>query len=177
MIESWRDAKKFIDSKVDEIWLDEPEDIKLVKWGIIRGGAGTGKQYFTCLVLMETYTLMLGQRLLYSFMLMAKKKELDLNTIKIITRAAIDESFHPTLFLADLGLRDMHTVGESYLSALDYLESKEDYIELTGSFFTFCSRMHRWVHYIFPWNIGLGAFPQRETKEIKEIADILNKME
>ena len=177
MTKNWRDAKQFIDDKVNEIWMTEPDNIKLVKWGIVRGGAGTGNQYFTCLVLMETYTLMLGQRLLYPFMLMAKKPELDLNIIRIITRAAIDESFHPTLFLSDLGLSDMHIVGKCYLDALDSLESKEDYIELTGSFFTFCPRLHRWVHYIFPWNIGIGAFPQRDSEEMKEIISIAEKGE
>ena len=49
MTKNWRDAKQFIDDKVNEIWMTEPDNIKLVKWGIVRGGAGTGNQYFTCL--------------------------------------------------------------------------------------------------------------------------------
>ena len=169
---NWQEAKKFIDECTESIWMGEPDDIKLVRWGIIHGGAGTGHQYFTCMVLLETYTLMLGQRLLYPFLIMSEKPEFSIEMLKTTTKAMICSNFHPTEFLADLGLRQMHLVGEAYFDALEDVSNKEEYFSLTSAFCTYCNRMHRWVHAIFPWNIGLGAFPQRDWKEMQEIASI-----
>lgn len=169
---NWKETKEFIEQCTQSIWMDEPDDIKLIRWGIIQGGAGTGQQYFTCMVLLETYTLMLGQRLLYPFLMMSEKAEFSVDMLKSTTKAMICSNFHPTEFLADLGLSQMHEVGEQYFSALDSVSTKEEYAQLTGAFCTYCNRMHRWIHAIFPWNIGLGAFPQRDWAEMQRVAEI-----
>lgn len=174
-MKSWVDVKAMIDEKIDQIWIDEPDEIKLIRWGIIRGGAGTGNQYFSTMCLLETYTLLLGQRYLYPFLLMADKDSFTLENIKEITRTCIKDSFNPTVFLGDLGLHDIKEIGAAYIEVLDSLETKKDYIELTSAYMTYCTRMHRWVHYIFPWNIGLGAFPQRSPKEMQEIMAIAER--
>ena len=176
-MKSWQQAKDEIEQTIDRIWMEEPEDITLMRWGVTRSGAGTGGQYFTCLVLTHTYTLMLGQRLLTALMLMATKPELDAGRMKIITKAAISESFHPTLFLADLGLPQMNVVGETYLEGLEDVKTTEDYLALTGAFCTYCNRMHRWVHAVFPWNLGLGAFPQRRPDQLAAVAALARRLD
>ena len=170
----WKEAADYIDQCTQSIWLKEPDDVKLIRWGIIEGGAGTGNQYFTCMVLLETYTLMLGQRLLYPFLMMSQSSEFSVEMLKATTKALICSNFHPTEFLADMGLHQMHEIGERYFEALDTVESKEEYTALTGAFCTYCNRMHRWIHSIFPWNIGLGAFPQRTLSEMSDIVRIAN---
>ena len=153
-MKSWQQAKDEIEQTIDRIWMEEPEDITLMRWGVTRSGAGTGGQYFTCLVLTHTYTLMLGQRLLTALMLMATKPELDAGRMKIITKAAISESFHPTLFLADLGLPQMNVVGETYLEGLEDVKTTD----------------------IFPWNLGQGAFPQRDPAEMAAVAALAQRL-
>ena len=169
------EAADFIDQCTQSVWTDEPEDIKLIRWGIIEGGAGTGQQYFTCMVLLETYTLMLGQRLLYPFLMMSESEDFSVEMLKAATKAMICSNFHPTEFLADLGLRQMHEVGERYFEALETVSTKEEYRHLTKAFCTYCNRMHRWVHAIFLWYIGLGAFPQRNWREMQAVADLAER--
>lgn len=169
----WHKVKQQIENAIDLVWLEEPLEVQRIRLGIIEGGAGTGGQYFTNLVFLQTYTLMLGQRILYSLMLVAKKPQTNLEMVRMFTRALMSDSFHPTEFLADLGLHSMHELGTAYLEALDDLQTKEEFMELTGVFMTYATRMHRWIHFIFPWNIGV-LFPQSTTEEYQEIAKMLS---
>lgn len=168
----WRQLKTQIEAKIDEIWIEEPAEIQLIKWGVNRKRAGSGGQYFSTLVQLETYTIILGQRTLYTLMLMASKPETDIALVKRLTSAFLAETFNPFEFLGDLGLESVETLGQEYLKTFEQVQSKEEYIELTGALFTYVSRMHRWVHFLFPWNIGM-AFPQRSPEEVRAIAQIV----
>ena len=55
--------------------------------------------------------------------------------------------------------------------SLDGLETVDDYVQLTGAMMTYVVRMHRWIHFILPWNLGV-AFPHRQPAEIDAIAAI-----
>jgi cucumopine synthase-like protein len=168
----WRQLKAQIEAKIDEVWIEEPAEVKLIKWGVNRKKAGSGGQYFATLVQLETYTILLGQRTLYSLMLMASKPEFDLPLVKRLTSAFLGETFNPFEFLGDLGLESVESLGQEYLRAFEQVQTKEEYLELTGALFTYVSRMHRWIHFIFPWNIGM-AFPQRSPEEVRALARIV----
>jgi hypothetical protein len=168
----WRQLKAQIEAKIDEVWIEEPAEVTLIKWGVNRKKAGSGGQYFATLVQLETYTILLGQRTLYSLMLMASKPEFDLPLVKRLTSAFLGETFNPFEFLGDLGLESVESLGQEYLRTFEQVQTKEEYLELTGALFTYVSRMHRWIHFIFPWNIGM-AFPQRSPEEVRALARIV----
>lgn len=168
----WRQLKTQIEAKIDEIWIEAPAEIQLIKWGVNRRKAGSGGQHLSTLVQLETYTIILGQRTLYTLMLLASKPETDIALVKRLTSAFLAETFNPFEFLGDLGLESVETLGQEYLKTFERVQSKEEYIELTGALFTYVSRMHRWIHFIFPWNIGM-AFPQRSPEEVRAIARIV----
>jgi hypothetical protein len=69
----------------------------------------------------------------------------------------------------------MHQIGQMYSDALDTLTTKAEYVELTGAMMTYVVRMHRWVHHIFPWNLGV-AFPHRKPEEVLGIARALGTL-
>ncbi|XBS69335.1 hypothetical protein ABK905_23325 [Acerihabitans sp. KWT182] len=54
----WRDAKTLIDKEIDRVWLEEPEEIQKIRWGIIDSGAGSGEQSFSVLVHLEAYLML-----------------------------------------------------------------------------------------------------------------------
>ena len=60
-------------------------------------------------------------------------------------------------------------MGDRYLEALDDLETTEDFIALTGSMMTYVVRLHRWIHFYFPWNLGV-AFPHRNPDDLAAFA-------
>ncbi|KAA8645327.1 hypothetical protein EYZ11_007732 [Aspergillus tanneri] len=170
---NWRDAKELIEMEVDRVWITKPDEIKKISWGIIDSGAGSGEQYFSVMVHLKSFLLHLGCDVLYRLLKVSKYDEVLLPTLIRMTREFLEENFNTFEMLSDLGLDSMRHVGASYSKALPTLGNKEEYRQLTGVLFTYVCRMHRWVHFIFPWNIGV-AFPHRKPDEIISMTTMIN---
>ena len=168
----WRDAKAVIEKEIDRVWFDEPEEIQKVRWGVIDSGAGTAEQSFTVLVHLEAYLMLVGADVMYRLLKISKYEDMQLPTMNRMTREFLTGTFNVFEFMTDLGLTNMHQIGQMYSDALDKLETKEDYVELTGAMMTYVIRMHRWVHFIFPWNLGV-SFPHRKPAEVLALSRIL----
>jgi|GEM_PF-834474 len=168
---TWREAKEKIEREIDRVWIAEPEEIQKIRWGVIDSGAGSGQQSFSVLVHLESYLMLVGADVMYRFLKVSTYPDMELATMNKITREFLTATFNVFEFMTDLGLTNMHEIGQMYADSLDTLETKEDYVELTGAMMTYVIRMHRWIHYIFPWNLGV-AFPHRKLPEIAAIAKI-----
>ncbi|SEF15090.1 hypothetical protein SAMN05444161_9172 [Rhizobiales bacterium GAS191] len=167
----WRSAKAEIERQTDRIWLAEPEEIQKIRWGVIDSGAGSGGQSFSVLVHLEAYLMLVGADVMYRFLKVSQYPEVELATLVRITREFLTGTFNVFEFLTDLGLPNMHELGQAYADSLDGLKTKDEYVELTGAMMTYVVRMHRWIHFIFPWNLGV-AFPHRNPAELASIAAI-----
>jgi len=168
----WREAKALIEKEIDRVWFDEPTEIQKIKWGVIDSGAGTGEQSFTILVHLEAYLMLVGADVMYRFLKISQYEDMELSTLNRITKEFLVGTFNVFEFMTDMGLTNMHQMGQMYADALDTLENKEQFVELTGAIMTYVIRMHRWIHLIFPWNLGV-AFPHRKPEEIQSIANIV----
>jgi hypothetical protein len=168
----WREAKAEIDRQIERVWLSEPEEIQKIRFGVIDSGAGTGQQSFTVLVHLEAYLMLVGADVMYRFLKVSQYQDVELPTLIKMTREFLTGTFNVFEFMTDLGLTNMHEVGQMYSDSMDTLKNKEEYVKLTGAMMTYVVRMHRWIHFIFPWNLGVG-FPHRKPEEIAAIAGIL----
>ncbi len=168
----WRDAKAIIEQEIDRVWLHEPEEIQKIRWGVIDSGAGSGEQSFSVLVHLEAYLMLVGADVMYRFLKISQYEDMQLPTLNRITREFLTATFNVFEFMTDLGLTNMHAMGQMYSDALDTLTTKEEYVELTGAMMTYVIRMHRWIHYIFPWNLGV-AFPHRKPEELLALTKVL----
>jgi hypothetical protein len=168
---NWRDAKAEIEREIDRVWLSEPEEIQKIRWGVIDSGAGTGKQSFSVLVHLEAYLMLVGADVMYRFLKVSRYPDVELPTLVRMTKEFLVGTFNVFEFMTDLGLTKMHGIGTTFANALDQLKTKDDYVELTGAMMTYVIRMHRWIHFVFPWNLGV-AFPHRTPEEIAAIAAI-----
>jgi hypothetical protein len=167
----WRGVKIRIEREIDRIWIDEPHEIRKIRWGVIDSGAGSGGQSFSVLVHLEAYLMLVGADVMYRFLKVSQYPDMSLPMLVRMTREFLTGTFNVFEFMTDLGLTNMHEVGQAYSAALDSVESKDEYVELTGAMMTYVVRMHRWIHFIFPWNLGV-AFPHRRPDEIASIAEI-----
>jgi hypothetical protein len=167
----WREAKSEIERQIERVWIKEPNEIQKIRWGIIDSGAGSGSQSFSVLVHLEAYLMLTGADVMYRFLKVSTYEDVPLPTLVRMTREFLVGTFNAFEFLTDLGLTNMHEVGQMYADSMDTLKTKEEYVELTGTMMTYVIRMHRWIHYIFPWNLGV-AFPHRMPNEVAAIAAI-----
>lgn len=168
----WRKAKQQIEAQIDRVWLDEPVEIQKIRWGVIDSGAGSGGQSFSVLVHLEAYLMLTGADILYRFLKVAQYTETNLEMLVKMTWEFVCGTFNTFEFLEDLGLTGMHALGQMWVDSMVTLGSKEEYLELTGAMMTYVVRMHRWVHFIFPWNLGV-AFPHRTAAEITRFAPLV----
>ncbi|TGT91326.1 MULTISPECIES: hypothetical protein [unclassified Mesorhizobium] len=168
----WRQAKSIIEKEIDRVWFDEPVEIQKVRWGIIDSGAGSGEQSFSVLVHLEAYLMLVGADVMYRLLKISKYEDMQLPTLNRMTREFLTGTFNVFEFMTDLGMTNMHQIGQMYSDALDQLETKEEFVELTGAMMTYVIRMHRWVHFIFPWNLGV-AFPHRKPGEVQALSRIV----
>ncbi|MBD9492215.1 hypothetical protein [Ensifer sp. ENS11] len=169
---NWREAKSIIEKEIDRVWFNEPEEIQKVRWGVIDSGAGSGEQSFSVLVHLEAYLMLVGADVMYRLLKISKYDDMELATLNRMTREFLTGTFNVFEFMTDLGLTNMHQIGQMYSDALDKLETKEEYVELTGAMMTYVIRMHRWIHFIFPWNLGV-AFPHRKPTEVLSFSKVV----
>jgi len=170
----WREAKALIEKEIDRVWFKEPEEIQKIRWGVIDSGAGSGEQSFSVLVHLEAYLMLVGADVMYRFLKISQYDDMELSTLNRISREFLTGTFNVFEFMTDLGITNMHQVGQMYSDALDTLTTKEEYVQLTGAMMTYVIRMHRWIHYIFPWNLGV-AFPHRKPAEVLSLARVVAK--
>lgn len=163
---NWRDAKAIIEKEIDRVWFKEPVEIQKIRWGVIDSGMGIGGQSFTVLVHLEAYLMLVGADVTYRLLKISKYDDVELKTINRMTREFLVGTFNVFEFMTDLGLTNMHEIGQMYADALDTLETKDEYVELTGAMMTYVIRMHRWIHFIFPWNLGV-SFPHRKLEDVQ----------
>lgn len=168
----WREAKATIEREIDRVWFNEPEEIQKIRWGVIDSGAGTGEQSFTVLVHLEAYMMLVGADVMYRLLKISKYDDMELATLNRMTREFLTGTFNVFEFMTDLGLTNMHQIGQMYSDALDRLVTKEEFVELTGAMMTYVIRMHRWIHFIFPWNLGV-AFPHRKPSDVLAFSKVV----
>lgn len=168
----WLAVKSIIEEEIDRVWLKEPAEIQKIRWGVIDSGAGSGGQYFTVLVHLEAYLMVVGGDVMSRFLKIAQYEETQLPTLNRITKEFLVENFDLFEFMADLGLENMSKIGQLYSNALETLATKEEYIQLTSAMLTYVNRMHRWTYFIFPWHLG-AAFPKRTPAEVRSFSNIV----
>ncbi len=161
---NWREAKEVIEEEIDRVWLKEPEDIQKIRWS----GPGTGDQSFSVLDHLEAYLMLIGADM-YSLLKISQHENVELLTLEHISREFLAGTFNVFEFITDLGLTKMDHLGQMYLNALKTLTTKEEYVELTGAMMTYVSRMHRWIHHIFPWDMGVD-FLHHKPGEVLSLA-------
>ncbi|KAF8546817.1 hypothetical protein OG21DRAFT_1035559 [Imleria badia] len=100
----WRAVKALIEKEIDVVWLEEPDEIRKVRLGMIEGGAGTGNQSFSVLVHLETFLIMDGAHIIFRILQLISDATMTTSQIKNITRVFLRTTFDHFAFFADLGL-------------------------------------------------------------------------
>lgn len=171
---NWQTVTAALEKETDRIWLDEPLEIEKIRNGVIDTGAGSGGQSFSVLVHIEAFLMIGGCNMLFRLVRMAHNEDLTLDQLRKTTRLMFQKPFNIFEFMGDCGLHDLHRFGTDYFEALDTLETHAQYVTLSGAMFTYIERLHRWIHFIFPWNIGV-AYPHRSVEELTAFTGRLAK--
>ncbi|WP_394266892.1 hypothetical protein [Anaerotignum sp.] len=163
------ELQREIEKHIDEIWVDEPLDITLLKNGYVRSGAGIKEQYFTTLVMLSGEVRALGIHIFPDLLHHAKKETFSLSQLSDMTKRALE------IDLGVIGYFGLETLGgllKKYYEALPFMQNKEEYVKLTKEMFTMTNRYQLWMHQIFPWKLSI-FFPKADTQRLQEFLKLV----
>lgn len=169
----WAEVRKTIDAETKRIWSDESEDITRLRMGICHGDAGSFGQYFSTLVFALTYTLALGEHVVYGLVKGADNDKIPLEALKELTKEHFVVGFRAPMFVGYVLAPKAETYAEDIVAALDSVETREDFKALVGSYFTYQNILHWWLHVYFPWSLG-GVFEQVDAKRIATLRRLVH---
>ena len=165
MSKDWRAVKKDIDSELEKIRIEAPSEVRKMMQGVIDSGAGSYGQYFSTIVFVSGEVRALG---IYSarFLLHAVDiPGITLDQLKALAKMCLPVGAE---FLGYCGLTTLMSLTHDVLNCLDAINDSSTFKELIASYFTYVNRLHLWVHFYFPWEIGV-LFPQKKSEDIQAL--------
>lgn len=168
---TWKDVKSEIDAELDRIILNEPEEVKKLRLGIIESGAGTRGQYYTTYVFAFNDLRNYGSLGLRPLFKAAADPSFSFDNLKTLFR----HSTVLAIFLGYCGFKKVLAFRKDILEVIDTMESKEDFEEFIASYLRYVSRLQLWCHWYFPWATGVALMPQKTLEELREMLKLFGK--
>lgn len=161
-----------IDREIKAIWGNEPDDVKRLRLGIVPSGAGSFDQYFSTMVFALTYTLTMGEHVLYGLLKAADNEKIPLSALQELTREHLSTGFDAPMFIGYVLAPNAKVFADQIVEVLDQVSSRDEFKKLVGAYFTYLNILHWWLHIYFPWSLG-SAFTQVDRERVAELQRLL----
>ncbi|KAG8213182.1 hypothetical protein J3R82DRAFT_11607 [Butyriboletus roseoflavus] len=132
----WITVRNRLERKGAEVWLEEPEEVQLVRWGI--EGTSSGPDYVAALLADTIYGLLKCTQVVPTLM----TNDITQETAAFLT--GVDNLFKT------LDLPSVNWARTKYSIALGTVSDNAQFIELTGAWLTYLNRMFYWMELIQP---------------------------
>jgi hypothetical protein len=157
--------KKDLDEEIQAIWLNEPDEIKKLRMGIIDSKAGSYGQYFTTYLFVDGEVRALGYLSLTTILNTIRDPGFELSHIYKLSRSLLPVCAE---FLGYCGLNKVWEFIRRYLDTMEEIDSREELKDLVRSLTLYVNRMHGWVHFYAPWGLGT-QFRFKTEEDAKEL--------
>lgn len=164
MVRSIQEFKTEIESEIKKIWLEEPVELKKIRLGYIDSRAGSYGQYFSTYVFVDGEIRALGYLCYSTLLKMVDDPKFDLYHLKEVARGLLPVCAE---FLGYCGLKKVWEFTKTFLEMIDTIDDRKDFKDLVRSLTLYANRLHGWVHFYFPWGLGV-FFPLRSGKDMNE---------
>lgn len=151
-----------LEAETERVWVEEPYEITLIRNSVTLTGAGSEDQYFSVLVHLEAFMMLMGPHVIYRILLLSKDPNFGSYELRESMTGVLERPFDQFEFLGDLGLASTHRLGRRYLELLADAD-REEFVRLTGVFLSYFNRMYQWIHLVFPWSLGT-QFPKQSVE-------------
>lgn len=148
-----------LEEETRRVWSEEPYEITLIRNHVTLTGAGSEGQYFSVLVHLEAFMMLLGPHVIFRILLLSRDPDFGTYELREAMIGVLKRPFDQFEFLGDLGLASTHRLGRRYLELLEEAD-REEFVRMTSAFLSYFNRMYQWIHLVFPWKLG-EQFPKR----------------
>jgi len=157
--------KNEIDAEVERILVDEPHEMKKLRYGIVESEAGSFGQYYSTLIFLDGETRDLGIYCLYGLLKAADDPSFDLEHLKKLFDIYVPVCAE---FIGYCGLTKVWDYTQRVRDSFPLMKEKEDFVAVVSSLTKYAFRIQGWVHHYVPWGIG-ACFPQKSKEDIREM--------
>jgi len=137
----------------EAIWLEQPEEIRILARGESPRGIGSRGQYLTPIMFAEGAARSLADETLWVIMLLCDRPSMDLATLKEV---AVEMVGRKAGFFELFGLEHAATLVRTYVEAVRQAEDAGDLKRLTEAMIGYVNRVHVWIDAAFPWGVCSG---------------------
>lgn len=172
-MKNWIAVKDEIEAELDKIWFTEPIEVTLSRRGIYPGGAGAHGTYFGNLFFQLSETQGLGPYIIEPLFYQAIDD--DLFSVEHCKKMFVYTYYRKCKLLGDedgegcpaawFGLPKAWRYYNEIVRAFDSIDNKTDFKDLMWSWFGYLTRMYRWFHTVFPWEVCGQLMPVITTVE------------
>lgn len=161
---NWKEAIDKFEERRLAIWENMPQDVYDLSQGIVPGDTNVYGQYVTTMLYADSEMRTLCDEILFYMIETAKEEDTELHTIVRFAKNILD---YKEKFFVFTGVPMASELLRMYLEALDSLETKEQFVDLSNAALKYFNRHHMWVDLIIPWGVYNG-FAKTDFKELVE---------
>lgn len=170
---SWEAYERKLEECTRNIWLEEPEDLRRMRDGVVDSGAGSYGQWFTTILFAQSEVRGLCFYATSNVLILAEDESFTLDQLKHVARVSFTARVG---FLNYVGMHELGDLYLEYLESLDSSDSREDFIRVTRALRTYGVRLHIWAEFCFPWDVGM-QMQQVTPEELARVASDVEKGE
>lgn len=189
MLRNWIDVKNEIEKEIDAIWFDEPIEVTLSKNGIFPGGAGKEHNNFFGNLFFQISELQgLGPYIIEPLFYQALAD--DSFTVEHLKKMFAFTYYRKCKLLGDedgegcpaawFNLPKAWKFYSHVVESFDSIDNKTDFKDLMWSWFAYLTRMYRWFHTVFPWEVCGQLMPcitsVEDAQKIVELAKTADRV-
>jgi hypothetical protein len=142
-------------SKRQEIWVDEPEEVKA---SFINARGSGDSAFFPCLF--GDFEARACHHILYTLRQTLRDGGVDLQTIKLLTQNSL-RNYLP--YLRWPGLNDSEKFIQAAAEDLSVIDSEDEFILLLEELALYVGRLNFWIDQNMPWYELIQAFEEART--------------
>jgi len=170
MKEKWKKLQANIEEETKRIWLNEPDELKIQRLGLLKNKAGSYGQYFGTWDFANGMMRDLSMYTMYPILKLMISGNFSLEQMKQMYTTIIPVY---TEYLRYSGYPTLYKYCKEFRELMDTIESTEDFISLYKSLLKYCNKLAAWVYHYAPWEMAV-SFRQKDEDWIEEAKRLLD---
>ena len=170
MATQWKELRAELEAETRRIFTRCPDEIKRYHYGVLthtEAGKYSLEQYFGHWVHLYAEYYYYSSDVLSSMQRLARRPDFTLEQLK----AMFDDISHgwPLSLTIHGGQKSLGKYLNLMFEAVPTLETKQDFVDLVKAFQAYVNRLYWWVHWYFPWGMGVVPCHRLEEEDVQEI--------
>ncbi len=164
-----------IKAETKRIWLQEPDELKIQRLGLLINQAGSYDQYFGTWDFANGMMRDLSMYTMYPMLKLFISGKFSLDQMKQMYTEILPVY---TEYLRYSGYPTLCKYCREFRSIMDTIETEEEFLEVYKALLMYCNKLAAWVYHYAPWEM-MVSFKQKNLEWVNEAKRLIEsqKME